>query len=412
MAKVKCPRRDPEPVDLRRFCFRGPIFVGTFIALSMLVAAAHANEDAFSFAKAESGFRFAEVPINAGLPQGANEDDLKADSEDTSKHFWFLYGDASSQAVCLRFDPENPSLLLIDVNRNQKYSANESLQSSGDGIWFAELTGEFGSLQNQTEKQTVRIRRDESSAQWYVATAGNRVGQADFGGNRCDAKIEDKNANGLWFDPADRLLVDFDQNGKLSRLREQIPAQGMRKVRGTVWAIAGSPEGKAVTLSQVVGSGFIIPTLELADPSAKVTSVSGQLGSSSGIGIPISSIDEPIEVPVGDWYVERLFFDVTTDDHVFQFGFARYEAATAIKIADEESKEIHLLGELSLSATVSVQRNGGDTHMTLIPSLTSDSGSYMIASRTGKRSANNENRLMCFSRALDQQLGVGSSGFS
>jgi len=387
-----------------------PLFIAKLVVVCMLLSRAAVAED-FSFEKADSNFRFAEIAVAEGLPEGANEADLKSKTEEASKFLWFLYGDASSRAVCLRFDSANPNLLFVDTNRSQKFSANESFESEDDGIWFIELTGEFGPMQKSTDKQTIRIRHDKDSSKWFLATAGTRVGKANFGDQPRIARIEDKNANGRWFDPADRLFVDFDGNEKLSRLREQIPAQGMRKIRGKVWAIAGSPVGKTVSISEVTGSGHIIPTLTLADPSAKITSVSGQFGSSSGVGIPITSVDEPVEVPLGDWYVDNIRFEVTGENGVFMFAFTRSTGGKTVTIADSDRKELELLGELKLTASVSVQR-GNETQMTITPMIETDCGCYMIGSQTGKGSANNENRLNCYSGTPDKELEVGSSGFS
>jgi hypothetical protein len=226
------------------------------------------------------------------------------------------------------------------------------------------------------------------------------------------AKIQDRNANGLWFDREDRLLVDFNGDNKLSRLTERIPAQGMRKIRGTVYAIAGSLRGTNVSLTKVTGSGFLTPTVSMISGDAKVTSIKGQLGSNSGIGIPIESLDTPIEVPVGDWHVVNLIIEVTEGDDVYMFAFSPYEAKALVSVADTEEKEVELLGEIKLSADVSSQNENDKSYMTIAPTIKTESGCFMIAARTGKRSANNENRLVAHSSSPDRDLEVGSSGFS
>ncbi len=383
------------------------------LLLCFFVSAPTQAEDSFEFKKSDSGFRFAEVEIQPGLPEGFDEATLKpADSNSPQEFSWLRYGDNSSRAICLRFDPEAPTELFVDANRDQKLLADEQHTSDSDGIWFVELTAEYSTLRRQTSKQRVRIRRDEATSKWHLATAGHRTGKADFGGQLRTAKIEDRNANGLWFDQEDRLFVDFNGDNKLNRLTERIPAQGMRKIRGTVYAIAGSMRGDKVSLSEVTGSGFVTPTLNLIADNAKITSIKGRLGSKSGIGIPIESVDTPIEIPVGDWHVESLIIEITDGDRIFEFTFLPVKPKPLVSIADTEKKEVELLGEIKLSAGVSTQQEDAKTFMTLTPTIKTESGCYMMGSKSGKRSPNNENRLVAYSSSPDRDLEVGSSGFS
>jgi len=388
-------------------------FTEITLLLCFFVGAPTQTEDSFEFKKSDSGFRFAEVEIQPGLPEGFDEAALKpADSDSPQEFFWLRYGGNSSRAICLRFDLEAPTELFVDSNRDQKLSPTEQHTSDSDGIWFVELTAEYTTLRRQTSKQRVRIRRDKATSKWHLATAGHRTGKADFGGQLRMAKIEDRNANGLWFDQEDRLLVDFNGDNKLNRLTERIPAQGMRKIRGTVYAIAGSMRGDKVSLAEVTGSGFVTPKLNLLADDAKITSIKGRLGSKSGIGIPIDSIDAPIEVPVGDWRIESLIIEMTDGDKIFEFSFLPLKPKPLVSIADTEKKEVELLGKIELSAGVSTQQENTKAFMTLTPTIKTESGCYMMGSRTGKRSPNNENRLVAHSSSPDRDLEIGSSGFS
>ena len=383
------------------------------LLLCLFVGPPPQAEDSFEFKKSDSGFRFAEVEIQPGLPEGFDQTGLKpADSDSSQEFFWLRYGGNSSRAICLRFDPEAPTELFVDSNRDQKLSATEQHTSDSDGIWFVELTAEYTTLRRQTSKQRVRIRRDNATSKWHLATAGHRTGKADFGGQLRMAKIEDRNANGLWFDQEDRLLVDFNGDNKLNRLTERIPAQGMRKIRGTVYAIAGSMRGDKVSLAEITGSGFVTPKLNLLADDAKITSIKGRLGSKSGIGIPIDSIDAPIEVPVGDWRIESLIIEITDGDKIFEFSFLPVKPKPLVSIADTEKKEVELLGKIELSAGVSTQQENTKTFMTLTPTIKTESGCFMMGSRTGKRSPYNENRLVAHSSSPDRDLEIGSSGFS
>jgi hypothetical protein len=403
---------------LRRIDFECAILAIAGFALaawpanSLIAGHQSQSEPDFKFVPSTE-MRFAEANVAEGWPESVDQPLAEAKKNEAVERFWFRYGDASSRAVIIQFDPEDPTQLWVDTNRNKKFSAAESFTRKDDaGVWFLDLKAEHGERQRQTSSQQIRIRRDAESNKFHIATAGVRRGQADFNGQPRDALIEDRNGNGLWFDAEDRLFVDIDGNGKISRLRERLPCHGMRKIRGQLYAIAGNADGDSISLTPVTGSGKLIPMIQLADPSAKIKSISGQLGSATGIGIRIDTIDQPIEVPVGDWHVENLQIEAADENGTFHFVFAKSGSKKLVSIANGDEKEIELIGEMELSASVNVQREDSKTNLTIIPSLTTASGCYLVQSKTGKRSATSDNRLNAYSRDWQRDLEAGSSGFS
>ena len=176
--------------------------------------------------------------------------------------------------------------------------------------------------------------------------------------------------------------------------------------------LAAVQSGDTVSLSEITGLGVLIPKLDLFSENANVISVSGSLGSKAGVGISFESLDEPLEVPVGDWHIEILQIEVADDNGVYTFAFARSGVKSLISIADSEEKELNLLGELTLSAKVNSQTENEKSTLTLTPFLNSASGCYLTNSKTGKSSAINDNRLTAYNETPQQELATGSSGFS
>lgn len=83
-------------------------------------------EDAFKFVSSESDFRFFEVEIQPGLPEGFDEATLKSSEPNTSTEFsWFRYGDDASRAICLRFDTSDAATIFVDADRDQKFTTSE-----------------------------------------------------------------------------------------------------------------------------------------------------------------------------------------------------------------------------------------------------------------------------------------------
>ena len=87
----------------------------------------------------------------------------------------------------------------------------------------------------------------------------------------------------FWFQYGD------ESSRAINHLTERIRAQGIRKIRGTLYAIAGSAAGEQVSLSEIKGTGFLDPKIELFEEESTIESVKGLLGSNTGVGIPIES---------------------------------------------------------------------------------------------------------------------------
>lgn len=391
-----------------------PFAVSVGICLSFdTIANADDGESVSSFKFVPSvKLRFSSSIANKGIPQGSKLESFAQTAKPKAKYYWFRYGDASSWAVGIMFDPDEPEKLRIDIDRDQSFSESEVFVSANEERWQVSLSAEYGVQQSKTSTQEIQISRNKSDGSLSVATAGVRKGKANFRGEFRDAIIEDRNANGLWFDAEDRLFVDFDGNGKISRMRERVPCYGIRNIRGELYAIAGSAAGESVSLRQVTETGTLIPTLTVVDDSATITSISAQLGSSTGIGVSVDAIDKPLEVPIGDWHVQSIKVEVKAGDGVFQFAFARMGTKELVSISENEEKHLELLGALELSGGVSTQYENGKAYLTINPVLTTESDCYLVGSKTGKQSAVSENRLNAFSRDLQRDLDVGSSGFS
>ena len=133
------------------FCLRGFLKRAALLILAVVVFVpiAFADEDQpdtpeqkFNFVN-ETDLRFAEIEIESGLPESADPVVLgqqKGKQEGKpAKFFSFTYGDEASRAVCMKYLPSQPSVLHVDVNRDQKFSDQEAFDSDETGLWFIDI---------------------------------------------------------------------------------------------------------------------------------------------------------------------------------------------------------------------------------------------------------------------------------
>jgi hypothetical protein len=411
-------------------------------------AAAKQPTEPFQFVSTAVGVKLQETDVSMGLPVGFELATwLQAEGLDTGAVVWegrLSYGDprVAAMAICVvRY--ADGLRLYVDRNRDQKFQADEVLEGLGDSrtAWSANLiaatfanaegdskiagatdSGELSGskvIDNEVADDKtdpaypVRFRFDESTAKLLAATAGTMNGHVRFADRACEARYEDRNANGQWFDAEDRLFVDLNGDGKLNPISERLPCQGMRTIGGKLYAIAGDPFGRTLAVTTVVERGTIVPRLEMFSEDAEVISVTGSMASESGIKITFDRLDQPLEVPIGRWHLRELQLKVREGEHNYYFAFDRWGGNPPVEIVDGIEVDFELLGELKLTASVTqiTDANRGGI-ISVHPTLRTESGCYLKDSKVGRNSAGNENRLTSTSRFGNHAVVLGSSGFS
>ncbi len=396
--------------------------LGIVLAFSEVVGR-QADTASFAFSPSTSGTRLTEVLVVEGVPPSYNVTALAAEldlpADERCWKGWLTYGAARSGSIAVWIvgQPDNRRC-YVDKNRDRIFQRGEMVASTPivPDEWVTDLDAwYFVGASEQPEKQAskVRFRFDAGSLTCQVATAGTMNGSVKFDGKICAARFEDRNANGLWFDPDDRLFVDLNADGKINSIVERLPCEGMRMIGGRLHSISGDASGRSLALSPVLEKGSIVPKLGLDNSNAKIISIQGALGSDSGINIPVSNIDQAIEVPVGNWFVKDIRIEVSDGENAFLFQFESLGTGDAmIVVKGDQTTDIELLGALTLTATVNSVSSGRETTILVTPMLTSKSGCYLHGSEIGKEEPTEENRLAALSFFRDEQIAVGSSGFS
>lgn len=422
------------------------------VGLGQAAALLGQSEGTFRFVPADVTARLHEVEVPLELPvdfeRTAALRDLGLDESDVIAVGKLSYGDPRVPAVGILLARQDTGLgLWVDRNRDRRWQADETAAAWGSSgtQWTSQLVPaldraatvdraaaddrENGENREQSGDvlaaaaspshdvslaYPVCFRYDSAKGQLFAATAGAREGQVKFNDRECLARYEDRNANGRWFDADDRLFVDLNGDGKINVISERLPCQGMRTIQGTLYAIAGDPLGQTLAITPVLEKGSLIPRLTLSESQAQVLSIGGTLVSHVGVQVAFDRVDQPVEVPVGRWYLRDLWFEVRQDDEQhYRFKFLRSGGSMSVEVRDGSESAFELLGELQLSATV-MQVPGGERGgmLSIHPTLTTETGCYLSDARVGRQAASEENRLTSISQFGENPPILGSTGFS
>jgi hypothetical protein len=363
-----------------------------------------------------------DVRLRDGLPVGVEASVLLRDTglrEDQIAYFGsFTFGDVRSTSVCVALSTEPTPRLFVDLDRNRKLTSNEliaSNDSSSGGPWALDLVPELtdGNGTTPPASNRLELRFDSEARHMIQLSAGCMKGETEFAGEPIKAIKLDRDANGLWNDAADRLLLDLNGDGRFDPIIERFSTAGIQTIRGRLVAIGLDKQGLRLDIREIREKGFLKPTLALNDTSAKIEMLEVEIESQAGILFRATLEQKEIEVPVGEYHIKSLRTTVRGESGCFQFVFLRSgDGGDPVRVDPDSTKEIELLGDLELASSLDSVKSGTDRSLLLMPSFNSQSGLYLAGSKFGDSAAVNENllRVECVERG--RSIGGGTSGFS
>jgi len=377
------------------------------------------NDSQFKFVPDATPSRIGEVRLEQGLSELYDPQELLRDIGPSPDDFAWLgtvtFGDANSRTIAVAVHRDQPERLWVDFNRDRHFAADEFVDSPNQ-TWTIPLQAEYVGLDAAEESTyehralSVQFRYDRSAGSLSLRTAGAMEGTAIYLGQPVAARIEDRNANGCWFDPEDRLFVDLNRDGQLDKLLERLAADRMQMVGGKLVAISGDRRGDRLELFEVTAKGQLIPTITLASEEATIESFSAIIASSHGSQFRIDRLDSPIELPVGNYRVYSVDITLRDQEDVFRLVFRSDSAQHTIVLPEDGQVSVDLLGRLRPSGRTTFNRD--DNQLVITPNLRSDTNLYLMSSRKGRGQALSENGMTIVSSSGGKLLGATTSGFS
>lgn len=263
-------------------------------------------------------------------------------------------------------------LLAIDINRDEKLTMDELIEpetidgkswrvqisphpvaEASDGEPPANRTANPLALRSLHDtwlpKYYLQVKLERNRL--FIGHAARLVGRIQWQGQSLPAQLVDRDCNGQWTDSEDRLHIDWNLDGRFSPIGERYSCQQEIVRSGVRYSLAFSVD--QVTLEPITGTGKVTLVLDSIDKGSQVTELKALLVSRNGIHVTGSQINSPITVPVGEYRLMALSFQVKADQ-IWHYRFVADPtvAQVAVDIQPNSSQSLELLGRLELAATV------------------------------------------------------------
>lgn len=401
-----------------------PLVVLGWICTSLLARDNLANDRSGSFAYVAEPAR-SPAPrfrkIEDGLPAGISRRGLIAGIDPKGalawRFGWFTYGENHSRSVAVALKGESCTDLFVDVNRDKRFSLDERFETCPEDAerWRVVIGAEFPTVSNQYDQvaRSILVRPAGEKGLVEIATQGVMEGSVAVNGKEMRAVRVDRNSNGCWSDSQDRILLDTNGDGAADPIGERFACDTICRIDGKRFALQSDMRGERLELVEFSGSGTVLAQLRMWSDSAVISDVSGMMVSRAGVRVPIRSLDQRIECPVGHYRIETLTLKVADGEVNYSFRFSsRNTLEHDINVRTGQSTEVDLLGDLTLTSKQSTVIYADGATLDITPQLVTTSGLYLCDSKVGPGIPTLDNRLLVESVFEGQIINNSSSGFS
>lgn len=332
-------------------CRKPPILAAVGSICCMTLAAADDNRGDLSRTKSESWVYQADVdhlrPIARSISLGPERPQDLAEHVDyrgqSRRYAQLRYGSENSRRVVIVVDQISGDDfdLYVDSDRDRRIKKHDLVQGTGRSRTCELNTEIIRGLDPQQELRRVMIRVGAVRTRLSVATLGCIQGQLR---RQPDAAVEsssisvrriDGNANGLFADARDRLLIDLNRDGSWDRISEQFAYLPILNLSGRRYAVHSDRIGTTFSLSEIRGVGNLRVEVSQLPPSARVLAFEAMVFSSDASAYSLKQLGDPISVPVGRYTLGSLTLTIADDEgDPWHFVFSRYGAIAEVDWVD------------------------------------------------------------------------------
>lgn len=270
------------------------------------------------------------IELTTNCPQ---ELTLKAQFTGTQQFYAQLrYGSENSRRVAFVVDiqSDDTANLFADLDRDR--SINSSDQIPGTGLtWNVEVPAEIISEDRPShEPRQLEVRLSSTRDRLSVSTLGcieGSINLAPAGDEQFFLKVQriDGDANGLFSDSKDRILVDLNNDGQWQLISEQSPFLPILKLKNARYAVHSDRFGREFRLAEVTGTGNLQLVLSGLSNEYRVTAFEAMVFGDDGAVHSIDSLGKPVSIPVGNYALGS--FSITVESQIgepWHFVFSRY----------------------------------------------------------------------------------------
>jgi hypothetical protein len=318
------------------------------------------------------------------------------------------YGSPNSTRVSCVIDElaDGSADLYVDANRNRTIEKRDKVAGAGPD-WEIPLDAAIPH-DNEVDlhRRRVSIHRGATGRTLAVATMGFIDGTIALQGKTVAARRVDGDANGSFADAADRVWIDRNADRVWDPFTEQYAFAAILRIGGERYAARSDTLGNTLTLEPLAGSGSVRLVLPANLNAAKGEATAGMtvavtLAGRDGAAVLVSGIDNPAEVPSGDYQLQIVAVSLSGKEDSRRWNF-EFSADSSRQRPWREVKsgttlELDPIGVLELAIDVegnsATCRPGGI--LTVLPRLYTGDGLLINACYWGTESADERNHSKC-----------------
>jgi hypothetical protein len=330
------------------------------------------------------------------------------------------YGSEDSTRVTVIVDDAGDDFdLYVDADRSRSIDAKERAAGSGRARTVdlkAEVTrGD----ENDHYPRTVAFRRGAGGT-LSVATLGYAQGHVRIGEQQLAARRVDGDANGLFSDPADRVWIDLDADGRWDSFSEQFAYLPVLRLEGRRCAVRSDRVGTRMSLEEVVGEGRATVRVARLAEGAQIARLLVMLVGDDGSAFTVRGDDPSLALPVGRYFVGSVTLSVVDgkSPDPWHFTFSRSGGQPP-----DRWYELHNGGEITIDPIgelrFDVQAEGPFVQgkdAIVRPQLVTQDGLFINSSTRGSKESWDTSRHNCAAIELVSRgkrlLATATSGFS
>jgi hypothetical protein len=287
-------------------------------------------------------------------PVLAEEIDYRGQSR---RYAQLRYGSENSRRVVIVVDEigDGEFDFYVDWDRDRRITKFDFVQGTGRTRTCDLNTEIIHGLEPEQDKRRVLFRLGATRTRLSVATLGCIQGQVRCGEARAaesswmSVRRIDGNANGLFADARDRLLIDVNHDGSWDRISEQFAYLPILNLSGRRFGVHSDRIGTTFSLSEITGVGHLRVAVAQLPPSARVIAFEGMVFSVDGSAYSLKQLDDPLSVPVGRYTLGSVTLTIGTEDgDPWHFVFSRSGSiadADWVDVAADQDVTLEAIGQ-------------------------------------------------------------------
>jgi hypothetical protein len=292
----------------------------------------------------------------------------------------FVYGTPESRRVAIVSAEVSDGgfALYVDKNRDRAITGRDLVEGSGDlRLWALPAERIIDDVVHPYPREVLFQRtRDKAHLRMATLTTIDHALHPDEDNSapRMQIRQSDGNANGLYSDPKDLLLIDLNGDEQFDPFLEAFPFRPILETRGRRWFIRADPFGQRLQLHSATAAGRLQLRTAIAADNGRITEFVFTMEGEDGSVFSLNGAAAATELPAGRYAASVLFVAIEPPGggQRWEYTFSRNTAVQKsewIEIRDGETTTLDPIGKLILNAAVTTDRNESATVVQIQPQL-------------------------------------------